>query len=235
MRFWRFSPRQGPGQIGARSRRRGALWRALRVAAASLFAVTCPGAALAGPDACTLDNPVAICQGNQSSGIASGTDFPGTYTILLVNNLIADIMPGAGTNAIEFTSTSPITLSIAAGSHGIVTTGGGIGIFASSNGAVVLSSIANISTAGDGGDGILAGSNDTLTLSSIGNITTTGNNARGIAAATTPSGALTLSSIGNITTSGSSSHGHLCVQHFGHGHRALHRQHYDQRKQLRWH
>jgi len=207
LRFWQRSSRQGAKHKGARSRRRLASWHVLRVVVASTLALACADAASAGPDACTLDSPTAICQGNQSDGIASGTDFSSSYTILLVNSLIADIMPGSGINGIEFTSTSPITVSVDTGSHSIVTTGGGIGIFAASNGRVVLSSIADISTSGDGGDGISAGSNDSLTLSSIGNITTTGNNARGIAASTTPSGALTLSSIGNITTSGSSSHG----------------------------
>ncbi len=187
--------------------RRFALSCGLKLAAALIFTLACTDDALAGPDACTLDNPVAICQGNQSNGIASGADFPSAYTILLINNLTADIAPASGTNGVEFISTTPITLSINGGSHSIVTTGGGLGILASSNGNVVLSSIANISTSGDNGDGIRAGSNDTLMLSSIGNITTTGNGARGIAASTTPNGALTLSSIGNISTSGSGSHG----------------------------
>jgi hypothetical protein len=197
--------------------------RAVRLAAAVLLAIAGAGPALAGPDACALDNPVAICQGNQSAGIASGTDFPGAFTLLLINNLTADIAPAPGTNGVEFTSTVPITLSINLGSQSIITTGGGIGIFAASNGAVVLSSIGNIATSGDNGDGILAGSNDTLMLSHIGNITTTGNNARGIAASTTPAGTLMLSSIGNISTSGTGSHGIISstiagtntVLHFG--------------------
>jgi len=181
--------------------------RAARLAATVLLAIAGAGPALAGPDACTLDNPVAICQGNQSAGIASGTDFPGAFTLLLINSLTADIAPASGTNGVEFTSTVPITLSINLGSQSIITTGGGVGIFAASNGAVVLSSIGNIATSGDNGDGILAGSNDTLMLSHIGNITTTGNSARGIAASTTPAGTLMLSSIGNISTSGTGSHG----------------------------
>jgi hypothetical protein len=204
---WQRSLRHGPKRIRARSQRCLARWYALRVAGALTFTFACANAVLAGPDACTLDNPVAICQGNQSNGIASGTDFPGTYTILLVNNLTANIAPASGTNGIEFISTNPITLSVDTGSQGTVTTGGGIGIFASSNGAVILSSIGDISTSGNSGDGILAGSNASLVLSSVGNITTTGNNARGIAAATTPTGDLSVSSIGNITTSGSNAQG----------------------------
>lgn len=173
--------------------------------AATAFLITTSHAtvpASAGPDACTLDDPVAICRGDQSNGVASGTDFPGTYTLLLINGLTTDIAPSSGLNGVEFTSINPITLSVNSGDFAIVTSGGGVGIFASSNGAVVLNSIADINTSGDNSDGILAGSNDTLMLTSLGDITTTGNDARGIAAATTPSGDLTLASIGNITTSG---------------------------------
>ena len=134
-----------PKLIRARSQGRLARRCALKVAGALAFTLGCVDAALAGPEVCTLDNPVAICQGNQSNGISSGTDFPGTYTILLVNNLTANIAPASGTNGIEFTSTSPITLSVDTGPHMIVTTGGGIGIFTSSNGDVVLSAIGDIS------------------------------------------------------------------------------------------
>lgn len=174
----------------------------LSATALSVFALGFSTAALAGPSPCTLNDPVAICQGDQSEGIESGMDFPANYTILLVNGLTADIAPASGDSGVQFTSTSPITLTINTGDFTIVTAGGGAGIFASSNGAVVLTSIADVNTTGDNSDGILAGSNDTLLLSSIGNITTTGNDARGIAAATTPSGALTLSSLGDISTSG---------------------------------
>jgi uncharacterized protein with beta-barrel porin domain len=179
----------------------------LRVAIASILSCACIEPAAAAPDACAVDAPVALCQGDQSAGIASGTDFPGAFTTLMVNNLTTSIAPAAGTDGVEFTSAVPITLVIDAGAFGIVASGNGSGIFAASNGAVVLSSIADISTAD--GSGITAGSNATLTLNHIGNITTTGDNARGISASTTPNGFLRLSSIGNIKTSGAGSHGIL--------------------------
>jgi len=175
---------------------------ARRVAAALAFFLAGADTALAGPDPCTFDAPVAICPGNQSNGIANPADFPNAATILLINNLTTDIAPASATNGVDFTSTSSITLSVDLGSHAIITTGGGIGIHAASSDSIVLSSIGNIRTAGDDGDGIFAGATNTVTLSSIGNTATTGNGARGIAGSTT-NGALVISSIGNITTSGS--------------------------------
>jgi Autotransporter beta-domain len=175
--------------------------RGVHVAAALIFTLAGAQTAVAGPDACTLDAPVALCQGNQSDGIAFNST---PYTILIINNLTADIAPASPTIGVDFTSTNSITLSVDLGAHSIITTGGGIGIHAASSDSIVLSSIGNVSTSGNVGDGIFAGATNDVTLSSIGNVATTGDGARGVAGAAT-SGALTISSIGNITTSGNDS------------------------------
>lgn len=56
--------------------------------------------ALAGPDACTLDDFGYTCAGDQSDGIASGIDFSDAAEVH-VNGLTADITPAHGTSGID--------------------------------------------------------------------------------------------------------------------------------------
>ena len=88
-------------------------------AAAGALMLAAPGAALAGPDACTIDGPAlnqtATCKDNQSAGIKSGAggDFSAAnVTVLEVKNLSGDITPTPGDNAdgIRFTSTRDVTV-----------------------------------------------------------------------------------------------------------------------------
>lgn len=93
--------------------------------------------ARAGPDPCTVDVPgvEVTCSGDQSAGIASGADFPSSYTTLNVNALTDDITPASGVDGINFTSGGNITINSDTGPFSIVTTGAGAdGIFAYSNG-----------------------------------------------------------------------------------------------------
>ena len=179
--------------------------------------------AQAGPDACITVGNVATCQGNQSAGIASGTDFTvPPVTTLNVNNLNQNIAPAAAVDGIYFGSADPVVINsdttggpggpfeiIANGADGIraqsntsVTvnstgnvTGAGFGINATSAGAV------NVTSTGDvtGGlfYGIFASSvNSDVSVTSNGDIT---NGDSGIVASAT-NGSATVTSTGNITT-----------------------------------
>ena len=73
-------------------------WRAAllgTVAAGALWVAT-PRAANAGPDDCDVVGSTATCQGDQSDGISSNTDFTAPpVTTLNVNELTGDIDPNA--------------------------------------------------------------------------------------------------------------------------------------------
>lgn len=84
--------------------------------------------AYADPDLCTINGSVATCSGDQSEGIASGTDFTSPpIDTLYVNNLDATgITPDPNVDGINFLSAEPqgITIHVdTAGTAGIVTTG----------------------------------------------------------------------------------------------------------------
>ncbi len=171
------------------------------VAAGALsFAIGGPSAAA--PALCVTNGAVATCTGNQSAGIASGVDFNAPpVTTLDVNKLTQAIMPASGTDGINFTSTGDVTINSNTGTLGISTTGS-IGIYGhSSGGAVTVSSTGTITTAGSGASGIYAGNlgAGAVMVTSIGNISTTGG---GIYAASHGGGAVTVTSAGNISTSG---------------------------------
>jgi hypothetical protein len=84
-------------------------WRAAllgTVAAGSLWLYSAR-VARAGPQLCTISgtapDQIATCQGNQSDGIASGTDFiAADVEILNVNNLTTNIAPAMGVDGIYF-------------------------------------------------------------------------------------------------------------------------------------
>src|ERR1700722_8205564 len=195
------------------------------------------GPALAGPDACTPSGggTIETCSGNQSAGIASGTDFTfPPVTTLNVNSLTTAIAPASGTNGIIFTSAGAVTINSNTGTFGI-NTSNAIGIYAGSSLAATVTSSGNITIAGSGATGIAArGLSSTVTstgnvttsgyaaygidafagggaikVTSTGNITTTGGHAHGIIATSYGTGAVTVTSTGNITTTGNDAGGIL--------------------------
>lgn len=148
------------------------------------------------------------CTGNLSTGVLLNNG-AGPVTTLDVQAPTPNITPASGVDGIHFTSGGgDVTLNSNLGALEIVTTGGGIGIFAATTGAVRVTSVGNITTSGDFGDGILAGSNNAnpVSISSTGNITTTGDNAYGIGAGAI-NGAIAITSVGNITTFGAGARG----------------------------
>jgi len=174
-----------------------------------------PGAAHAAPNACTVDGNVVTCTGNQSAGIASGTDFivPPIDT-LNVNTLTQAIAPATTVNGINFQRNDGlgITVNVDTGAFGITTTGNGAkGISARDFGAgnVSVTSTGNIATDGSSADGIYAYVEDDgdLTVNSTGNISTMGSGAEGIRAKIDDSGDLTIISNGNISTTGVGANG----------------------------
>jgi hypothetical protein len=108
----------------------------LGTVAAGALSLAFGGAALAAPDACTPSGggTIETCSGNQSAGIASGTDFTAPpVTTLNVNNLTQAIAPASGTRGISFSSAGAITVTSDTGTFGITTAGlNTAGIFANS-------------------------------------------------------------------------------------------------------
>src|SRR5437667_5419413 len=105
-------------------RRSGSSWRAalLGTAAAGALSLAIGGPAAAAPTPCVINGAVATCSGDQSAGIASGTDFTAPpVTTLNVNNLTKAIAPGSGTSGIRFISNGDITVSSDTGGFGIST------------------------------------------------------------------------------------------------------------------
>src|SRR3984957_16690972 len=86
----------------------------LGTVAAGALSLALSSPALAGPDACTPSGggTIETCTGNQSAGIASGTDFTAPpVTTLNVNNLTQAIAPASGTSGISFLSLGDITIT----------------------------------------------------------------------------------------------------------------------------
>ncbi len=178
----------------------------LGTVAAGALSLAFGGPALAGPDACTPSGggTIETCSGNQSAGIASGTDFTAPpVTTLNVNNLNQAIAPAGGTAGISFSSAGAITITSNTGAFGI-TTANAKGIYANGSLAVSVTSTGNIATTGASASAIDAISSLASTVTSTGNISTTGNNAGGIySAAFSVSGATaTVTSTGNVATAG---------------------------------
>jgi uncharacterized protein with beta-barrel porin domain len=188
----------------------------LGTVAAGALSLAFGGPALAGPDACTPSGggTIETCSGNQSAGIANGTDFNAPpVTTLNVNNLTQAIAPASGTSGISFLSLGDITITSNTGAFDITTTGNNAsGIAAGSIGttsAVVVTSTGNITTAGNNAFGIAALNVGTgaVVVTSKGNIATSGSQAAGIYAQSTSGGAVTVTSTGNIATGGYNARG----------------------------
>jgi uncharacterized protein with beta-barrel porin domain len=192
-------------------RRSGTSWRAalLGTAAAGAFSFAVGGPAAAAPTLCVINGTIATCSGNQSAGIASGTDFTAPpITTLNVNSLTTAITPASGTGGISFTSVGAITITSNTGAFGI-TTSNANGIYANASLDATVTSTGNITTTGASGIGIDALASLAATVTSTGDIITAGNNANGISAeafnvAGSPA---TVTSTGNITTAGNSARG----------------------------
>ena len=176
--------------------------------AAGTLSLVFGGPALAGPDVCTISggNTIETCTGDQSAGIS--ITGPTTLSTLNVNNLTTATAPASGTSGISFSSTGAVTITSNTGAFGITTGGNNAsGIFATSSGAIAVTSIGNISIAGDNANGIFGSSSGMVTLTSTGNITTGGNNTDGINGFGTGAGAVTVTSTGNVGTLGTNADG----------------------------
>ncbi|MEM7429353.1 MAG: autotransporter domain-containing protein [Pseudomonadota bacterium] len=146
----------------------------MAAAATSLFALSQPGTAIAGPDLCAIAAPVATCSGNQSAGITSGTDFLSPpITTLNVNNLTQNIMPAAGVDGIQFIAPAgEVTINFDGG--GFVINAPGVGSRGiegrvTGNGNTTITSTGEITAHDDGAYGRVDG-NGNVTINSTGNI-----------------------------------------------------------------
>ncbi|MCP3370526.1 autotransporter domain-containing protein [Bradyrhizobium cajani] len=197
----------------------GASWRAALLGSAAAgalsFAVGDPAAAA--PTPCVINGAVATCSGDQSAGIAAGTDFPvPAVTTLNVNNLTTAIAPASGTRGISFSSTTTdVTIGSDTGAFGITTTGDNAhGIYAFSDdtaygpvGRVTVTSTGSITTTGNRAQGIAAFGYHGAVVTSTGSITTGGAYASGIEISSMRG--ITLTSAGSITTGGDDASGIL--------------------------
>lgn len=178
--------------------------RLLSTAAMVTTVIVLPVSAIAGPDGCVISGTTtATCQGDQSGGIASGTDFTAPpVTTLNVNNLTQAIGPTSGTDGISFTSSNGITINADTGTYGISATGGGanaINVYLAGNADISITSTGNLnSAAGSGIISVLQGDGDN-TLDITGTIEASG---PGILAVLAGEGDISVTSSGNITTTG---------------------------------
>ena len=160
-RIYNYSADAGQGSATFKGLSSEAEWRRalLTTVAAGALWVASSRWASAGPDACSTNGvDTATCQGNQHNGIASGSDFPASYTTLNVNTLNQDIAPTApGTAGINFQGTTTVAITSDTGTHKIDTTvSGGDGIYATGPFGVTINHTGDILS---GGRGIFASSN----------------------------------------------------------------------------
>ena len=168
--------------------------------------------AQAGPEACIPVGNFATCQGNQSAGIASGTDFTvPPVTTLNVNTLIQNIAPAAGVDGINFISNGDITIVSDTGPFAITTTDA-TGIYARSvgggpgDGAVTVTQTGTVSTQGNASSAISVYATDGFaTVTQTGAISTQGNGSDGINVFS--STGITVTQTGAISTQGTGSQG----------------------------
>lgn len=120
--------------------------------------------ASAGPAACSQFGGTAVCTGNQSLGIASGSDFSASDTILNVHSLTGGINPGPGTAGILFsgTTTAEINSFVPNGIHISGTADGVLGV---APGDVVINHSGNIYNAFRGINGRSTGGDVTINSS----------------------------------------------------------------------
>ena len=186
---------------------------------------TLPKIAMAGPDGCVIVAKTASCEGDQSDGVAVGSDFTSPpVDTLVVGNITNVIMPTNGQAGVLFFSNFVplITVNSDVNAFGIKTTGDhahGIGA-ATSDGEVLVMSQGDVASNGLQAHGILGavGGTGNVTITSSGNIITTGNDSEGIfgliagsvgadpdSAVGLGTGNVIITSTGDITTSNISS------------------------------
>lgn len=164
--------------------------------------------AYADPDFCTTDGSVATCSGDQSNGIASGTDFTSPpIDTLDVNNLDATgITPVANVDGINFLTAEPhgITIRIdTAGTAGIVTTGTstyGIKADSTGTGSIAIQNNGYVHSGYSAIQARILGANGNVTITNSGNLNSTERG--GILAEVTTLGDVTISNSGTIDASG---------------------------------
>ncbi|MGH6715606.1 MAG: hypothetical protein ACREDC_05370, partial [Bradyrhizobium sp.] len=177
-------------------------------------------------DSCTTVGASTTCTGNQSAGIALNPN--NGITSLWVQSLTVPIAPTASTSGIDFQSLgangdsgqpaglpgSDLTVTTD-GSVAISTTGGALGILATSTGGNGADESIPVSLGGAGAQG------GAVTVNNAGSISTAGANAIGISAESTggtagldaftggggAGGAVTVTNSGSIATNGTSAYG----------------------------
>lgn len=156
--------------------------------AVGLFATLTLFAALPAPHAsagpCVAGPAGTItCSGDQSAGIASGTDFPVPATdTLIVNGLTANIAPPAFGRGIHFQSLGSVSLDTAASSFSVITTGNvaiGINLRSDASTLAALNRLA-VTTNGSLGHGILAIAEQAVSVDNRASLLMQGSDSSGI-------------------------------------------------------
>jgi len=104
-RIFNYSADAGAGSQIITNLSENPTWRAalLGTVAAGALWLGLPRTTKAGPTACVTVGTTATCQGNQSAGVSSNTDFnPAVVNTLNVNALTTDIAPASGVDGIYF-------------------------------------------------------------------------------------------------------------------------------------
>lgn len=100
--------------------------------------IALPLEALAGPDACFTVGSVSTCTDDQSDGIIYNVDFPGSSTVLNVNNLDSDIAPAADVNGIVFVGETTVEINSELGNRDIILNGFAEGVIGAAPGDVEI-------------------------------------------------------------------------------------------------
>lgn len=117
------------------------------------------GHSQASPDLTTVSGDTATSQGDQSSGISSGTDFTGAVTTLRVESLSGDIVPISGIDGIFFDATTSATIQASMGTNSIRLSGLSNGIKANALNDIFISNDGTITSAVIGIEGYSTGGN----------------------------------------------------------------------------
>ena len=147
--IFNYSPDAGAGSRAIAGLTGSAGWRAalFGTVAAGALLVSTPRQAKAGPAACVLSLGTATCTGDQSAGIASGVDFPASYTTLNVNSLTQNIAPAPGTSGIGFQGSTNVNITSNTNPFSISVTGSGAnGINATAPGAITINHTGDITS-----------------------------------------------------------------------------------------
>ena len=100
--------------------------------------IALPLQALAGPDSCFTVGSVSTCTDDQSDGIIYNVDFPGSSTVLNVNNLDLDIAPANDVNGIVFVGETTVEVNSELGKRDIILNGFAEGVIGAAPGDVEI-------------------------------------------------------------------------------------------------